>query len=42
MTCTVCGKPAHIMISDDVSCIIICDTCAKAINEEIQANMEDK
>ncbi len=39
MTCSVCGKPASITVKDDIA---LCDACARAINKEIEANMEDK
>lgn len=38
MTCTVCGKPASI-ITDKIH---LCDSCARTINQEIEANLEDK
>ena len=45
MTCAVCGKPGTIPMRDDFHHRIfmyLCDACAKVINEEIQANLEDK
>ncbi len=46
MTCTVCGKPASIIIGkalfDTKDNICLCDKCARVIVQEIEANMEGK
>lgn len=34
MTCTVCGKPASVVVKDGVA---FCDKCAKVIVQEIEA-----
>ncbi len=42
MSCAVCDKPATIVIKVGPNGLALCDKCARTINEEIKANLEDK